>query len=986
MSKKTLTDKPGAAAQEDLKTTAAGHSSIAEYACTSVAPEHWREPLGGESPVLHLPTDHPRPAIPTPGSGQHRLMLPKHLVDDFKVLSREEGSTLFVALLAAFKTLLYRYTGQTEIVVGTSVMGCALGDLEGLVGRVANLLPLRTTLSGDLSFKELLGRVHQAYENGRARRDVPFELSAEKLPPEHKSSGASLLSVMFDMYREPRAAPNRPGLSMQNIEAEPQFTNFEVALTIEETGHGLEAIFVYRRELFEAETIRRMAAHYRKLIEEMCDKPDAHLGELPLLGQEERHQLLYEWNETQREFPTQKCLHELFEEQVERAPEATAVVCGNQRLSYAELHALSNRVARYLESRGVGAEARVGVWMERGVEMVAAVLGVLKAGAAYLPIEPGAPVERVQYMLEDAEARVLLTHQRLAALRVLHGVEVVCPDTDAEALARQSDQPLHNRVTLDNLAYVIYTSGSTGKPKGVPNTHRGLLNLALWYRETFHVTAEDRTTQLVRVAFDAVMLELWPYLSAGASIHFPDEETRLSPQALRDWLIAQHITISFLPTPLAEKMMFLEWPTKLSLRLMLTGGDRLHMPPPTNLPFTVVNNYGPSESSVIATSAAIAPVNQSTTLPPIGRAVSNVQAYVLDSYLQPVPMNVVGELYVGGAGLGRGYLRRPALTAECFIPHPYSSEAGARLYRTGDLVRYLPDGNLDFVGRADHQVKIRGYRIELGEIESVLNSHPSVCESAVMARNGALGDKQLVAYVAIDKTLEVTTARLQNFLKEQLPDYMVPGAFVFLNELPLSPNGKVDRRALPVPEQTHSTSSENYVAPRSPDERQLAEIWSEVLKVERVGVNDNFFELGGHSLLAAQVSSRARNIFKVDLPLYIFLQASTVAELADAVSQQRAAMAEGEILLSTLPEIVHDPENSFEPFPLSDVQQAYWLGRSGAFEFGNVTSHIYFEFESRGLDLQRLNAAWQRLILRHPMLRAIVRDDGLQQILPHTPP
>ncbi len=624
--------------------------------------------------------------------------------------------------------------------------------------------------------------------------------------------------------------------------------------------------------------------------EESDSKP--YPCDLPLLTEAERLTLLVEWNDTQASYPKNLCIHELFEAQVERSPDAIAVVFKEKQLTYRELWARANQLAHYLRVLGVGPEVLVGICTERSLEMVVGLLGILKAGGAYLPLDPEYPLERLAFMLSDAQVPVLLTTEHLVEGLPTTWAQVICLDSDWESIAQHSEANPPHSTTPDNLAYVIYTSGSTGRPKGVEIQHSGLVNLVTWHQRVYNVMPIDRATQLAAPAFDASVWELWPYLTLGASIHILGEETRVSPSKLLAFLAESAITICFLPTPLAEAILAEQWPHDLALRALLTGGDKLYRVPQKALPFCLVNHYGPTENTVVATWAPVAAVRSTDAPPPIGRPIANTQIYLLDSDLQLVPIGVTGELHIGGDGLARGYLNRPELTSEKFIPNPNSNLPGARLYKTGDLARYLPDGNIEFLGRIDHQVKIRGFRIELGEIETVLGRHPSVREAVVLAREDEPGDRRLVAYIVTEKK-STPASELGRFLEEALPDYMIPKAFVMLDALPMTANGKVDRRALRVPDQARPELLLTYVAPRTPVELVLGEIWTQVLGVKQVGIHDNFFELGGHSITAGQLVSRLGESFCVELSLDSFFEVSTIAELAVVIEEILLGEIEG---------------------------------------------------------------------------------------------
>ncbi|HLW00799.1 MAG TPA: non-ribosomal peptide synthetase [Ktedonobacterales bacterium] len=601
---------------------------------------------------------------------------------------------------------------------------------------------------------------------------------------------------------------------------------------------------------------------------------------------------LVAWNATEQPYPQDACVPQLIARQVAATPEAIALITDEQHLSYRELNQRSNQLAHYLQTMGVGPNVLVGVCLERSLDLVVALLGVLKAGGAYVPLDPAYPPERLAFMLKDAQAPVLVTRRHWADSFSLSHTKAVCLDTDAQALAQQPDTDPRFPAGIANLAYVLYTSGSTGQPKGVQISHDGLLNLVYWHQRAFDITAADRATQVASPAFDAAGWELWPYLTAGASVYLPDEETRVTPVALRDWLLKHDITISFLPTPLAEEVIMLEWPGTTRLRYLLTGGDALQHYPPATLPFAFINNYGPTESTVVATSGRVLPMEHPERPPLIGRPIANTQVYLLDEQLQPVSIGEVGELYIGGASLALGYHNRPELTAERFIQHPFRAESGARLYKTGDLVRFMPDGQLAFVGRADDQIKIRGYRIEPGEIVAALNRHPAIQASVVVARDEAPGEKRLVAYIVAAPETAIAPGALQEHLREYLPDYMVPAIFVGVDALPMTPNGKIDRAALPTPDETNTLHTDARDEPLTPLEAQVTQIVSNLLNISEVGAEDNFFMLGGHSMLGIQLVTQIHETFGVELPLRTLFEAPTVRQLSAEIEQRLIAKVE----------------------------------------------------------------------------------------------
>ncbi|HEY7346678.1 MAG TPA: non-ribosomal peptide synthetase [Ktedonobacterales bacterium] len=603
------------------------------------------------------------------------------------------------------------------------------------------------------------------------------------------------------------------------------------------------------------------------------------------LTEPEREQLSA-WNTTDQPFPQDTCVPQLVAAQAAANPEAVAVVSGAQTLTYRALNQRANQLAHLLQKRGVGPNTLVAACLERSIDLVVAWLGILKAGGAYVATDPTYPADRLAFLLEDARPPVLLTQQHLLPRLAVPAAQLLCLDADADLLDQQPDTEPACAITADDLVYVIYTSGSTGQPKGVQISHASLLNLIFWHQRAFDVTAASRATQVASPAFDATGWELWPYLTAGASIHLPDTETRVAPAALRDWLLAHNITHTFLPTPLAEQMLALAWPAQTSLRYMLTGGDRLQHYPPSSLPFAFINNYGPTEYTVVTTSGQVPPAGYPNQPPSLGRPIANTQLYLLDEQLQPVPIGEAGELYIGGAGLARGYLNRPELTAERFISHPFSAEPGARLYKTGDLARYLPDGQLAFLGRSDDQIKLRGYRIEPGEIVAALNQHPAIQANIVVAREDPPDEKRLVAYIVIDPEAAITPGILQEHLLASLPDYMVPAVFVRLDALPVTANGKVDRAALPAPDHTNTLREEISEEPDTPVEALIAEMVSNLLHIDKVGMDENFFMLGGHSMLGIQLVTLIGETFGVELALRTLFEAPTVRMLSTEIQQQ----------------------------------------------------------------------------------------------------
>jgi amino acid adenylation domain-containing protein len=596
----------------------------------------------------------------------------------------------------------------------------------------------------------------------------------------------------------------------------------------------------------------------------------------------------------QHSYLSHMCVPQLVAIQASVTPDAIAVVAGKQQLSYKELNQKADWLARYLQQLGIQRNMLVGLCVERSLDMIVGLLGILKAGGAYVPLDPASPPDRLAFMLKDAGVSVLVTQQQiLSRLSRLPAsiTTTVCLDSDSLYVIQAYENVTLPQVTVTttDLAYMIYTSGSTGQPKGVPITHGSLMNLLSWHQHTFAVSSSDRATQLTSPAFDATGWELWPYLTLGASVYLPDEDTRVVPTLLRDWLLKHKITLTFLPTPLAESIMALEWPAITSLRVLLTGADTLHHYPPSTLPFVVVNNYGPTETTVVATSGVIPPTPHATTWPPIGKPIDNTHIYILDEQLRQVTGSAPGEIYIGGAGLATGYHNRPELTAERFIQHPFSNDPTARLYKTGDRAYWLPDGQIAFLGRSDYQIKIRGYRIEPDEIATVLDRHPAVQTSVIVAREDEPDDRHLVAYVVLVPTMQVSASSLRDALTAFLPSYMVPAIFVEVPTLPLMLNGKVDRTALPVPDVTNTIREDGLVAPTTPLEEWLAATIARLLKLPQVGLDENFFLLGGHSLLGAQIVMQVSAELDVNLSLLTLFSTPTVRQLASVIEQRLQA-------------------------------------------------------------------------------------------------
>ncbi len=843
---------------------------------------YWRQQLGGSAPILELPTDRPRPAMQTYQGATQTFSLPHSLSDSLKALTREQGATLFMTLLAAFQSLLYRYTGQEDITVGTPIANRNRAAIEGLIGFFVNTLVIRTDLSGDPTFEELLGRVREVALDAYAHQDLPFEVLVETLQPQRDLSYTPLFQVMFVMDTPPVEAIPLPELTLSPIEVQRGAATFDLTLSISDVPGGLGGYIEYNTDLFDRETIQRLVGHFEAMLEAVVDAPDKPISTLPILTQPEQHKMLVEWNATAVEFQRGACIHHLFETQVKARPGAVAATYQGQQLTYAELNRRTNQLAHYLQKLGVGPDTLVGISTLRSLEMVVGILGTLKAGGAYLPLDPFYPRERLAFMLGDSQVPVLLTQAHLEEWLPEHEARVVRLDADWTEIAQESTENPESEVAAENLAYVIYTSGSTGVPKGTMLQHQGLSNLTDVHRRNFGVGEGSRVLQFSPFSFDASVWETFMALRNGATLCLAPQEQLVPGSGLAQLLREAGITVVTLPPSVLAVLPAEELP---ELKTVISAGEACtaELVARWSPGRDFFNAYGPTETTVCPSMYRCQ--EDMVEVPPIGQPIANTELYILDKNMQPVPVGVPGELHVGGVGLARGYLKRPEMTAEKFVPNPFSQKAGSRLYKTGDLVRYRADGNIEFLGRIDHQVKVRGFRIELGEIEAVLGSHPEVQDGVVVVREDVPGDKRLVAYLVPRDGSEPTPGELRSYLKQKLPEYMVPSAFVTLEALPLSPSGKVDRGALPVPDKSRPELEQVYVAPRNEREQKLAEMCAELLGVERVGVYDNFFDLGGHSLLATQFISRLREAFRIELPLRILFESPTVAGLAEAIER-----------------------------------------------------------------------------------------------------
>ncbi|MGK3966667.1 amino acid adenylation domain-containing protein [Sorangium sp. So ce118] len=915
----------------------------------------WKQRMAGAPPLLDLTPGQPRPAVQGFRGGSVRFHLSPEVTEKLRALGRRHGATLYMTLLAVFKVLLARRSGQDDIVVGSPVANRTRPETESMLGLFINILPLRTRLADNPSFGEVLERVRRAATDAFDDQEVAFTRLVDETQANRTLSYHPLVQVLFALHNVRLPKLELRGLTVTPLELDSGMARFDLSLILEEVDRGLSGVWEFNTDLFDVATIQRMAGSFEELVRGIVAAPARRIGELPMLTTAELSQL-EAWNDTAADRPSDELVHELFEAQAERTPEAVAVVFGAQSLTYRELNRRANQLAHHLRSLGVGPEVLVGLCVERSLDMVVGLLGVLKAGGAYVPLDPSYPEERLRFIIEDTGAPVLLTQQHLAARLERQGVRSLCLDTPRELIERENSDNPGRKGTPENLAYVIYTSGSTGKPKGVMIPHRGLVNYLSFCVEAYRVPEGHGALVHSSIGFDLTITGLYAPLLVGGRVILAGE---VEGEGLANVLCEQEglSLVKLTPAHLtALNHLVRAEEAAQRTRAFVIGGEALSWSTlrfwQQNAPETrLFNEYGPTETVVGCCVHEAGRGEGDAASVPIGRPIANTQVYVLDKWLQPVPVGVSGELYIGGAGVARGYLDRPALTAERFLPDPFSREAGARLYRTGDLARWNEQGALEYLGRLDHQVKIRGYRIELGEIESVLAQHPSVQGAVVLAREDTPGAKRLVAYLAARDATRPDIAELRELLQRALPEYMVPAGFMWLDALPLSPNGKIDRKALPAPDMARPEQSRTYTPPRTHAEELLAGVWSHVLRIDRVGIHDSFFTLGGDSILAVQMVSRARRA-GLGLSIQQVFEHQTIASLAAQATTVVAAQAEQGLVTG--------------PVALTPIQR--WFFEQQRPEPDHFNQAVLLELREP-LDPGRLEQAVQALVRHHDALR-----------------
>ncbi|GMQ82706.1 MAG: hypothetical protein BMS9Abin05_2165 [Rhodothermia bacterium] len=835
---------------------------------------YWKEYLSSPRSTLDLPTDLPRPAVQTFRGTTKSFSLDRELSERIRLFGRKQGVTIFMTLVAAFKTLLFRYTGEPDVIIGTPAANRLRSEYESLIGFFANTLTLRTDFSDDPTFLELVVRIRDTSLESLDHQDLPFELLVAELSPDRDLSRNPLFQVMFALQNVPQRGFDLPGLEVKRLFVSGSSSKFDLTLNVFDEPAGFRGSIEFSTDLFDASTIDRMIGHFETLLLAIVENPDEHVSRLPLTTRDERDALVNEFNRTTVGYPADKSVHGLFSEQVARTPDRTAVEFETEHLSYRELEQRSNQLAHCLRQSGVTPSDLIGVCLKRSTELVVALLGILKTGAAYVPIDPDFPTRRIGFMIEDAEMDYLVTEVALCSRLSDHDIQFVCLDADKESIALMSSESIPVEISSESLSHVIFTSGSTGRPKGAQISHRAFLNLLISMKSEPGFAENDVILCITTPSFDIVGLEIFLPLMCGAKTVMLSEKIAGDGERLAK-AIEHHQATVLQATPTTWRLLVDSgWEGRPNLK-MFSGGEAL----PKTLVESLIgkgselwNMYGPTETTVYS---SIEKIHNDTEPISIGRPIANTQMYILDDKLEPVPIGVEGMLYIGGDGLAAGYLGRDELTDAVFITNPFGT---GRIYKTGDLAKRLLDGRLVCLGRDDTQVKLRGIRIESGEIEHVIDQYKQVRSSAVVIREDTPGDQRLVAYIVTKSKSD--TSELLLYLRDQLPEYMIPSAFVYLDELPVTPNGKIDRKALPEPDEIRPELSQSYTAPKTATESALAEIWSEVLRLDRVGVEDSFFDLGGHSLNAIQVQSRVREYFKKEVPLKAMFEYPSIARLA----------------------------------------------------------------------------------------------------------
>ncbi len=930
---------------------------------------YWTRQLAGDLPALQLPLDRPRPALQTFRGATASISVSENVAEPLRTLARDEDATLFITLLAAFKLLLHRYTGENDVLVGTPIAGRNRAEIESLIGFFVNTLVLRTDLSGDPSYREVLRRVRRTALDAYAHQDIPFEMLVRELQPERSLSHTPLFQVAFMLRTTGREAPRLSGIELRAMGSGAEVAKFDMTMIVEDLGTELNILASYNTDLFDRVTIENLLDHFAQLLKSIASEPDVPQSTLSLLSETERRRLLIDWNDTLTEFPERATAVHLFEAQAARTPDATALLAGDEQLTYAELNRRANQLAWHLRDLGIRPGVPVGLCVERSTALVVGLLAIWKAGGAYVPLDPQYPASRLAFIVADTAMPVLVTEQKLAQIIPLHDAELVGWDTDADLIAQNPDHNPEIESTPEQLAYVIYTSGSTGQPKGVLVEHAQLTNTLLASQTAFHFDETDVMPCIASSSFDIFLFELLnPMLAGGCSLLMSSLDAMETSVAVP---MLERITRLHAVPGLMRQLLraCADTPGRTQVRQVFVGGDSVSPDLLNDLerafPTAQIHVlYGPTETAIICAQYSLTR-GQGVAHQMIGKPLSNVVLRINDKYGQPAPIGVAGELYIGGAGVARGYLNRDELTSEKFVDID-----GQRFYRSGDLARYLPDGNIVFMGRGDQQVKVRGFRVELGEVQRALKAHAGVRDAIVVARADEAGDKALIAYVVADAS--VTLSALRNDLKERLPEYMVPAAFVPLDEIPLTPNGKVDHKALPKVDRAKLQPGETFSAPRTAIEEVVAGIWASVLGLEQVGSADNFFELGGHSLLATKAVSQTKQTFKLDVPLRALFESPTVREFATVIeARQRASFELDEMPIGRV--------SRESDLPLSFAQQRLWF--HDQLMPGNAAYNVFAAVKLNGtLSIEAVERSLEEIIRRHESLRTTFSTVSFQPV------
>ncbi len=944
---------------------------------------YWKNQIDPDAPVLNLPTDKPRPAIASNNGAQEKYTFPKELSVKLNALSKKEGTTNFMTLLAAFNILLSKYARQKDISVGIPIANRNRAEIEGLIGFFVNTLVIRSDLSNKLTFNEYLGRLKETSLNAFANQDLPFENLVETLQPERDMSHTPLFQVFFVMQNSVNSgAASESEISIEPLEFQNNVAQFELTLTMVELEDGLGAGFEYNTDLFEKETIARMFGHLHRILEAIVENPEIVLDDISLLDSAEHKKIISDWNQTNYKLPSDTVL-KYIGEQVKKTLHAVAVVDGPNKFTYLELDEKSNQLAHYLINQGVRAEDIIGLSIDRSFNMIVALLGILKSGAAYLPLDPNYPEERLSFMMADSSIAILITLEKLKDSFGQDFIKPICLDADWPVIEKETKKSVDLEISTLNRAYIIYTSGSTGTPKGVEICHQSVLNHNRAVIKDFSLSASDKVLQFATINFDAAVEEIFPVLQTGGVLVLRGTDVLISAKELLQLTEREQLTVLDLPTAywhqFVNEIDALNVPIPKSLRLVVLGGDKIsaeHFISWNKLGgknIELINSYGPTETTIISTLYKTTDSDKERNEPkdlPIGRPIFNTSAYILDENLRPVPVGVPGELHIGGLGLARGYLNQPALTAEKFIPDPFSTKPNARMYKTGDLVSFRADGQINFIGRVDNQLKIRGFRVELGEIESALEKHPAIKEAVVIVKTFDNNDKRLIAFFVATCSDVASLPAIKDFLSGHLPEYMVPVSFKAMENLPLTPNGKINKKALQKVDFNLEDTSKEFKAPTTATEEIMVQVFSEVLHVDKISVLDNFFDLGGHSLLATQVTSRVRDRLKVEIPLRFLFEAPTVESISGKIDKEK--LQSKTVALPPITKLKMEEKQK-----LSFSQQRLWF--LDQMDPGNASYNIPVAFKAHGkLDIEAFKKAILEVMRRQESLRTSIKTENGQ--------